>query len=1093
MCQKALCLYFFFSVFYIQLYTFVTLIEINADLIAMSRNEFRIKPGNTTESEWDSIGGYMVAKYRKLEQQFDENAIAGRQLSSIFRGVSIYVTGWTTPSVDELKVIMSKHGGKFHVYYSRYKTTHVIASNLPHAKRKELKPNQKVVKPQWITDCLAAKELLPIEKYLVVPLDNGLQNRITSILEKIPSNESVFETQSNETLIDGTGQRTKIGESSNDENKAPITPKSGGRTICPTTDSNFLSEFYSHSRLHFLSTWKMELTEYVRSLQTKESLKELPLSGYEKLLGVAKIEGAIGNSANFNRVVMHIDMDCFFVSVGLISRPELRGLPVAVTHSTGAGITSERPDTNSEYEKEYYEKKFGQFSSDESSDRTKVPPSSFGPGYSSSEIASCSYEARTAGVKNGMFMGKAKQLCPELRVIPYDFESYRRTSDQLYSTLATYTRHIEAVSCDEALVDITKIVRETGLTPLKVASFIRSDVKEATKCNASTGVGPNIALARMATRRAKPDGQFVVTQCEAKEFMKNLPVKDLPGVGRSTASRLQDMGLSTCGDLQNHPIIDLQKEFGGKTGQKLHDMSCGIDKKEVQIEKERKSVSAEVNYGIRLSGNEEAKTFLHNLSQEVTNRLKSAGMRGRRITLKLMVRRSDAPQESVKFGGHGVCDSWSRSSPILLRHVRGDPYEEDCAAINEAAWSILSSLQLNVSDLRGIGIQITQLQSADSANLSTSESTSAAFLKKFIKRKSDIKNVESDNMDNQNRPSTSGDFLQQNQPPISEPSALDSNEEMKLNSSFLEALPPDLRKEVENNFAQQRQALERNFLINENSNDSNASVEPVVSEMPVTGAPAPNVLFCGGGKLGGVKKQPQKHRIVKGRKGVKTNITKTSTSKPSAQKVRNSDTSPNKLITDMFPVTYSPNKSNLMKKSPKTSPMHNIMGKNTPAAAKVKRRLVTIQEEQNYIEIPDSDEDEITETKKEHQSIEVLPEETENHLPVLGGAFEIQEIRQVLTEWIRSYGETGPLDCDVNDFISFLVRTATDTRDLEKVQLTLQSFHRRLTVIMKTFSNDAAAEPRLEWMKAYKKACDEVQYEIRKSYRGGELRLPTLC
>lgn len=562
------------------------------------------------------------------------------------------------------------------MYYSRSKTTHVIASNLPHAKRKELRPDQKVVKPEWIVDSLKAKELLPYADYLLIPLDNGSQNRISSMLGKRRSTDSNSSVDANNppTLPSTSVPCVKYGPSgSTSDTTSSASSAQTSRTICPTTDSNFLSEFYSHSRLHFLSTWKMELTGYVRYLQTEESYEKIPLSGYEELLKISKSEG--GTSTSYGRAVMHVDMDCFFVSIGLLTRPELRGLPVAVTHTSGASNVRERPGVDVELEKQLYMDKYGggknatpqPARNDSISKEIKSPP----PASSFSEIASCSYEARSAGVKNGMFFGKAKQLCPELRTIPYDFEAYRKASDQIYSTLATYTRHIEAVSCDEALVDLTQVVKETGLSPLRIAACIRQSIKDATGCNASAGVGPNIALARMATRRAKPDGEFAVTQVEAKEFMVDVAVRDLPGVGRSTAARLQEMGLPTCKELQKFPIEKLKTEFGTKTGQKLHDMSCGVDDREVTREKERKSVSAEVNYGIRLTTEDEARKFFQNLSQEVVKRLKSAGMRGRRVTLKVMVKRPEAPTEPAKYGGHGFCDSLSRSMQITLKNVKG--------------------------------------------------------------------------------------------------------------------------------------------------------------------------------------------------------------------------------------------------------------------------------------------------------------------------------------------------------------------------------------------------------------------------------------
>ena len=122
--------------------------------------------------------------------------------------------------------------------------------------------------------------------------------------------------------------------------------------------------------------------------------------------------------------------DCFFVSVSLLKHPELRGFPVAVTHAKGS---------DSSY----------------------------------SEIASCSYEARSKGVKNGMFLGPALQVCPDIRTIPYDFDGYKRVARTLYDTVARYTLQIQAVSCDEMLVDLAEVLATTDIDPSAFAEVLR--------------------------------------------------------------------------------------------------------------------------------------------------------------------------------------------------------------------------------------------------------------------------------------------------------------------------------------------------------------------------------------------------------------------------------------------------------------------------------------------------------------------------------------------------------------------------------------------------------------------------------------------
>lgn len=210
-------------------------------------------------------------------------------------------------------------------------------------------------------------------------------------------------------------------------------------------------------------------------------------------------------------------MDCFFVSVGLRKRPDLKGKPVAVTHAKNHAFESSLKSTDT---KESY-----------------------------SEIASCSYEARKCGLRNGMFLGDALELCPNLITIPYDFKDYKEVSMSLYRIIASYTLDIEAVSCDEMYVDISQILQETGLTTDEFATYLRREITEETGCPCSTGFGANRLQARLATKKAKPNGQFHLREEDVEEFMSEMNVADLPGVGYVTVQKLKKLGLQTCSDI----------------------------------------------------------------------------------------------------------------------------------------------------------------------------------------------------------------------------------------------------------------------------------------------------------------------------------------------------------------------------------------------------------------------------------------------------------------------------------------------------------------------------------------------------------------
>lgn len=108
-----------------------------------------------------------------------------------------------------------------------------------------------------------------------------------------------------------------------------------------------------------------------------------------------------------------------------------------------------------------------------------------------SEIASCSYEARSKGLRNGMFVGQAIKLCPELKTIPYDFEGYKEVAFALYDTVAQYTLNIEAVSCDEMFIDLTDVLENLKISPMTFVKYIREEVRQKTGCPCSAGVGAN--------------------------------------------------------------------------------------------------------------------------------------------------------------------------------------------------------------------------------------------------------------------------------------------------------------------------------------------------------------------------------------------------------------------------------------------------------------------------------------------------------------------------------------------------------------------------------------------------------------------------
>ncbi|AWP13347.1 putative DNA repair protein REV1 [Scophthalmus maximus] len=933
-------------------------------------------------------GGYMAAKVSKLDEQFKLDAPREKQkqgiCSHLFSGVAIYVNGYTDPSADELRRLMMLHGGQFHVYYSRSKTTHIIANNLPNSKIQELK-GEKVIRPEWITDSVKAGHLLPYLQYQLYgkqkgalfpvmtlrpqaseiagpshgPLQPSVHQKLhlpqRSAQHSVPSHEqssSRFQNDANpspshskhyqdnvkphsiqrsaaaciinsqpshlassclnieprhrsplhthplsnpsstkppqsplqtphpslqhqragqtqpqtnssyntypsgskdgelklngllQTSVDVMMSHSKMNElqgcgenlypqvvkgapltnghihpvngalkpedlspvtdqpsagkelpdcrvkspenkpvsrpvqfqtkpdpyefphSDSHPEKTPLSPASHSLSHSPVrlngshhhafssdpasinaadaaakpdppTDKplsspskssvqllaqtgDLISDFYSHSRLHQISTWRIGFSEYVNELHSKRKAAggaSFPGKDRMRKYAAPRSSDSQGTSAatSVKSCILHVDMDCFFVSVGIRHRPDLRGKPVAVTSNRGKGRVPLRPGANPQLEQQYYKRKQThpqQGRNDEDLHRTPSQecPDSHANGVdqdvaslSMAEIASCSYEARQAGVKNGMFFGKAKQLCPSLQSVPYDFEAYKEVALTMYETLAGYTHDIEALSCDELLIDVSALLAELSINPEDLAKAIRADIREKTGCCASVGMGSNILLARLATRKAKPDGQHFLKSEEVDDFIRDLPVTSLPGVGPVMGRKLAAISVRSCGDLQQVSLSQLQKRFGPRTGQTLFRFCRGLDDRPVRYEKERKSVSAEMNYNIRFTKIDEAECFLTNLSMEVQRRLQEAGLRGRRVTLKVMVRKVGAPLESAKYGGHGICDNLARTVMLAQSTDSGQ-------LIATAVLKLFHAMKLQVHDLRGVGIQVQLLE-----------------------------------------------------------------------------------------------------------------------------------------------------------------------------------------------------------------------------------------------------------------------------------------------------------------------------------------------------------------------------------------------
>ncbi|MEM9280867.1 MAG: DNA polymerase IV [Verrucomicrobiota bacterium] len=256
------------------------------------------------------------------------------------------------------------------------------------------------------------------------------------------------------------------------------------------------------------------------------------------------------SDANPMRKIIHVDMDCFYAAIELRERPELQGKPVAVGGSSGRGV-----------------------------------------------LTTCNYEARKYGCRSAMPSFKARELCPDLVLLPVRFDLYKTESARIREIFARFTELIEPLSLDEAYLDVSHLDSEAS----SIAWEIRQQIRQETELTASAGIAPNKFLAKIASDWRKPDGQFEVRADEVSDFLAGLPVEKIWGVGKRTAARLHDAGIPTCGAMRKRSEVELVQRFG-KFGRSLHRLCRGIDERPVNPHRERKSLSNE-------------RTFRHNLHE----------------------------------------------------------------------------------------------------------------------------------------------------------------------------------------------------------------------------------------------------------------------------------------------------------------------------------------------------------------------------------------------------------------------------------------------------------------------------------------------
>jgi DNA polymerase-4 len=230
-------------------------------------------------------------------------------------------------------------------------------------------------------------------------------------------------------------------------------------------------------------------------------------------------------------------------------------------------------------------------------------------------------------------MATAMWLCPQGIFLPVRMTRYKEVSDQVFDIFHRFTPLVESLSIDEAFLDVTGSTQLFG-EPEAIAKKIKKSVKEEIGLTVSAGVAPSKLIAKIASDLNKPDGLTVVPPEKAKEFLEPLPIEKLLGVGKETQKVLASLGVRTIGELSRLPLEVLKARFG-KHGTELHLLSRGIDEREVQPEREVKSISREETYPEDILDLQTAKRELLSLAFKVARNLRSKGLAGKRVTLKV--------------------------------------------------------------------------------------------------------------------------------------------------------------------------------------------------------------------------------------------------------------------------------------------------------------------------------------------------------------------------------------------------------------------------------------------------------------------------
>jgi DNA polymerase IV len=337
--------------------------------------------------------------------------------------------------------------------------------------------------------------------------------------------------------------------------------------------------------------------------------------------------------------ILHIDMDAFYASVEQRDDPSLLGRPVMVGAIPGGrGV-----------------------------------------------VSAASYEARAFGVRSAMPIGEAYRRCPDGVFLPVRGSHYAAISRQIMAIFHEFTPLVEPISLDEAFLDVRGSVRLFG-DAVTIGHSIRGRIREETDLTASVGVAPNKHVAKIASDLEKPDGFVVVRPSEVETFLEDLPIERIWGVGPVAAQRLRGLGLDTIGKLRRASGRSVRGALGRATGVQLMHLARGLDDRDVIPDGVPVSVGHETTFGTDTADREFLEATMLRLTEGVCARMRSRGLAGVTITLK------------VRF----------ESFETLTRRVTlSDPTDLDVEIFREARRLLRNRVPLDRRKVRLIGISVS--------------------------------------------------------------------------------------------------------------------------------------------------------------------------------------------------------------------------------------------------------------------------------------------------------------------------------------------------------------------------------------------------